>query len=66
MTKRTIVLCDFRTSPKPRSECYAAIWSQGRSCKRCEHDDCYRQGWEQWLVTADNKARVKANQACDQ
>lgn len=51
-----VIVCGFRTEPGEK-ECLAAIWSQGRECKRCPVE-CYRRGWEHRAVTLDNAARV--------
>lgn len=54
-----IYLDDFCSEPGEK-ECWNAIWSQGRECKRC-NAKCYRKGWEKWRVDADNKEIVKRN-----
>jgi hypothetical protein len=51
-------LCTFRSIPADR-ECLEACWSNGRACKSCYRDDCYRQGWTQQRVTVDNLRLVK-------
>ncbi len=56
-------LCGPNTSVPGKTECYEALWSQGRACKRCKHPTCYRKGWEKWRVDADNKALVEKNNA---
>lgn len=46
--------------PTDEHECQEAVWSEGRSCRRCEVD-CYRKGWQPDAVSIDNKARVAKN-----
>ena len=54
----TIILCDDgRHPPREGAECPAAVYSKGFSCKNCEREDCYRQGWSARLVTLDNAGR---------
>lgn len=53
---RMIHICDFRSEPG-ETECYTAVWSQGRDCKGCKHQ-CYRAGWEKSRVDRDNAAHV--------
>ena len=50
-------LCDFRSEPQER-ECLEAVWSMGRSCKKCYRDTCHRQGWTKYQVDNDNSRRV--------
>jgi hypothetical protein len=52
-------LCCFRQPPEDK-ECLEMIWSNGRACKSCYRDDCYRQGWAQQRVDLDNQARIEA------
>jgi len=43
------------SSEPGETECWEAIWSQGRACKKCNVSfDCYRKGWEKWQADADN------------
>jgi hypothetical protein len=65
MSKNAVHLCDFRSLPEDK-ECLEAIWSGGRSCKKCYREDCYRQGWEQSKVTFDNWERVANKQFGEQ
>ena len=50
-------MIDYRFAAPPTAdrECLEAIWSQGRSCKRCPVD-CYRRGWSKGLVDVDNQS----------
>jgi hypothetical protein len=48
-----IHICDG-TSVPGETECREAIWSQGRACKGCYREDCYRQGWRKAAVDQDN------------
>lgn len=58
------IVCGPHTSVPGRTECYEAVWSQGRACRTCKRTDCYRRGWDKSLVDADNKRIVKgANRA---
>jgi len=50
----TTHLCDFRQPPGEK-ECLEAVWSEGRACKRCYRDDCYRHGWAKDAVDSDNR-----------
>lgn len=52
-------VCTFETEPGA-TECWVAIWSQGRNCRKCTHR-CYRQGWSKRQVDADNARLVKLN-----
>jgi len=47
-------LCDFRAVPD-KTECLEAVWSQGRSCRRCSKAGCYRRGWSKAMVDGDNR-----------
>ena len=47
--------------PGKDGECSEAVWSQGRSCKKCEHATCYRVGWSKSTVDADNARLVREN-----
>ncbi len=60
MPEYRIHFCDFRTLPGDR-ECWEAIWSQGKACRTCHHDECYRQGWKKARVDRDN-ARLVAKE----
>jgi len=40
------------------TECNLAVWSRGRECRTCRQR-CYRQGWRQSEVDADNKRLVQ-------
>ena len=51
-------LCDFR-SPPGDTECLECIWSQGRSCRVCYREDCYRRGWDKRRVDRDNAELVR-------
>lgn len=53
-------ICDFRSEPG-ETECHEACWSQGRSCRGCEHH-CYRAGWDKARVDLDNIALVARKQ----
>ena len=53
-------VCSNASPPTDDHECLAAIWSQGRECKKCPREDCYRQGWDHASVTRDNVRRVNA------
>jgi len=55
-----VIVCGFRTEPAEK-ECLAAVWSQGRECKRCPVE-CYRRGWSHQNVTIDNAKRVAEKQ----
>lgn len=59
--RKDIHICDHRTIPD-KTECLEAVWSQGRSCRTCYRNDCYRQGWQKSRVDDDNTALVKAKQ----
>lgn len=48
--------------PSAEYECMEAINTQGRACRRCHREDCYRQGWSADVVTADNRRLVTAKQ----
>lgn len=52
------ILCSFRNQPTIDRECRVAMWSEGRLCETCA-EDCYRRGWAQRKVKADNKRLVK-------
>lgn len=58
MSEYAFQLCDYRTEPRPGSECYVANWSQGRSCKACDHK-CHRAGMTAAQATADNARLVR-------
>ena len=40
------------------TECWLAVWSQGRECRTCGHR-CYRRGWRKRKVDVDNKELVR-------
>jgi hypothetical protein len=40
------------------TECWEAVWSEGRACKSCWFD-CYRAGWTKSRVDTDNARLVK-------
>lgn len=50
-------VCIHRSIPG-KTECYEACWSQGRFCKKCYRNDCYRQGWDKYFVDDDNRQLV--------
>lgn len=50
-------VCDFRSEPTD-TECWEVVWSMGRSCKGC-YRDCYRRGWDEKRVLADNAELVR-------
>lgn len=56
----SIHICDFLSVPG-KTECLAAIWSEGRACRKCEHPTCYRRGWPKRRVDKDNERLVRAN-----
>lgn len=53
------------TVPNDKHECMEAVYSQGRSCKKCEHPNCYRVGWEKAKVDADNRRLCKTPTKAD-
>jgi len=52
----------FATPPTADSECPEAVWSLGKSCKRCPMT-CYRQGMSAGQVREDNRKLVEAKNA---
>lgn len=54
----TTFICDFKSIPRD-IECYAMIWSEGKACKGCYRDDCYRRGWRVRAVLKDNTRRAR-------
>jgi hypothetical protein len=46
--------------PAKGNECYEAIDTQGKSCKKCDCS-CYRRGMTQAQATADNEKLVREN-----
>lgn len=58
------VLCTGSFSvPTETKECREVIWSSGTSCRKCHVTECYRQGWPEPAVRADNEKIVAANMA---
>lgn len=55
-------VCSSESPPTDDHECRAAVWSQGRACKKCPIAECYRQGWAHSRVTVDNMRRVAEKQ----
>jgi hypothetical protein len=50
--------------PDEQGECTEAINTQGRVCKNCQIDKCYRKGMSKSQATSDNK-RLVANRLND-
>ena len=53
-------LCGPSLSIPGATECREAVWSQGRSCRKCPLVACYRRGWDAARVTTDNRRLVAA------
>jgi hypothetical protein len=51
-------LCTFRSEPAEK-ECLEFLWSQGKACRTCFLETCYRYGWTKAMADADNRQRVK-------
>jgi len=51
-------LCDFRSVPG-ETECWEAIWTVGKSCRKCWVEECYRRGWFKSQVDEDNRRLVE-------
>lgn len=54
------ILCTASLSEPGETECREAIWSEGRSCRKCRYEPepgrrCYRSGWPKKKVDADNE-----------
>ena len=56
------IMCNGCQEPGADGECWEAIWSLGKACKKCDHE-CYRAGWDKKRVDEDNQRLVER---CDE
>ena len=62
MNKPVAYICGGHfEQPTASTECYEAVWSTGRSCRKCPLESCYRNGWKAADVRVDNSHIVERN-----
>lgn len=59
------IVCGPQLSvPTKGAECYEAIWSEGRVCRKCDHPTCHRRGMSAAQARADNADLVEPPSKC--